>query len=111
MGATDEYLIYEWIKDQNGQVPDATSENDDRSERRFVWERQPEFPLFGETRILECLWVKMTLMKGSIRLSHLTFTELNNHPTVMGLQVMWIPSEVAGAVAMVAGTQARTPQN
>lgn len=88
-------------------MPDATSESDDRSERRFVWERQPEFPLFGETRILECLWVKTTLMKGSICLSHLTFTELNNHPTVMGLQVMWTPSEVAGAVAMVAGIQAR----
>lgn len=29
-------------------MPDVTSENDDRSERRFVRERNPAFLLFGE---------------------------------------------------------------
>lgn len=43
---------------------DAASKNDDRFER-FVWKRQLDFLPCGETRILECLWVTMTLLKES----------------------------------------------
>lgn len=44
-------------------MPDIALENHDRYERRSVWERQPTFLLFGERKILECLWVKVTLLK------------------------------------------------